>query len=93
MNGRIVILGLIAAFTAIVLLLFQSTFWSDRVPASMQVIVLAMALLSYFRPQYGLLTLAAVVPLGQVGSLILDSQMRGSEGMVLAFLAGALVRG
>ncbi len=93
MNGRIVILGLIAAFTAIVLLLFQSIFWSPSVSSWMQLAVLAMALLSYFRPQYGLLALAALVPLGQVGSRTLDSQMRGAEALVLAFLAGALVRG
>ena len=52
-----------------------------------------MAVLSYFRPQLGLLALAALVPLGQVGSRALDSQMRGAEALVLAFLAGALVRG
>ena len=37
--------------------------------------------------------LAALVPLGQVGSRTLDSQIRGAEALVLAFLAGALVRG
>jgi hypothetical protein len=83
----------IALFTGIVLLLIQSAFWSNRVSAWMQVIILATALLSYFRPQYGLLALAVLAPLGQVGSRTLDSQMRGAEALVLAFLAGALVRG
>ena len=59
----------------------------------MQAIIFATALLSYFRPQYGLLALAALAPLGQVGSRTLDSQMRGAEALALAFLAGALVRG
>ena len=59
----------------------------------MQLIILATALLSYFRPKYGLLVLAVIVPLGQVGSRTLDSNMRGAEALVLAFLAGALVRG
>ena len=85
--------ALLAVFTAVVLLLFQSAFWSSRVSSWMQVIVLAMALVSYFRPHAGLLALAVLVPLGQVGSRTLDSQMRGAEALVLAFLAGALVRG
>ena len=34
--SRLMILASIAAFTAIVLLLFQSTFWSDRVSPRMQ---------------------------------------------------------
>jgi hypothetical protein len=91
--SRLLIRASLVLFTGVVLLLIQSTFWSSRVSASMQAIVLATALLSYFRPQYGLLALAALVPLGQVGSRTLDSQMRGAEALVLAFLAGALVRG
>jgi len=92
-TSRHTILWLLAAFTAVVLLLVQSTFWSNRVSSWMQLMVLVMALLSYFRPQAGLLTLALLVPLSQVGSRTLDSQMRGPEALVLAFLAGALVRG
>ena len=92
-TNRHLIRGLIAVFTAIVLLLLQSAFWSARVSSWMHVVIVAMALISYFRPQYGLLALAALAPLGQVGSRTLDSQMRGAEALVLAFLAGALVRG
>jgi hypothetical protein len=91
--SRLLIRTSLALFTAIVLLLLQSAFWSNRVSAWMQAIIVATALLSYFRPPYGLLALAALAPLGQVGSRTLDSQMRGAEALVLAFLAGALVRG
>lgn len=91
--SRLLIRASLALFTAVVLLLIQSAFWSNRVSAWMQAIILATALLSYFRPQYGLLALAALAPLGQVGSRTLDSQMRGAEALVLAFLAGALLRG
>ena len=83
----------VGLFTCVVLVLIQSAFWSTRVSAWMQAVIFAMALLSYFRPQYGLLALAALAPLGQVGSRTLDSNMRGAEALVLAFLAGALVRG
>src|SRR3989337_3813551 len=91
--SRLLIRASLAVFTAVVLLLIQSAFWTNRVSAWMQAIILATALLSYFRPHYGLLALAALVPLGQVGSRTLDSQMRGAEALVLAFLAGALMRG
>jgi len=91
--SRLLIRASLALFTAIVLLLIQSAFWSTRVSAWMQAIILATALLSYFRPHYGLLALAVLAPLGQVGSRTLDSRMHGAEALVLAFLAGALVRG
>jgi O-antigen ligase len=91
--SRLLIHASLAIFTGVVLLLIQSAFWSNRVSAWMQAIIFATALLSYFRPQYGLLALAALAPLGQVGSRTLDSNMRGAEALVLAFLAGALVRG
>ena len=91
--SRLLVRASIALFTAIVLLLIQSAFWSARVSVWMQIVILAMALVTYFRPQYGLLALTALVPFGRLGSGTLDSQMRGSEALVLAFLAGALVRG
>jgi hypothetical protein len=91
--SRLLIRASLALFTGIVLLLIQSAFWSNRVSAWMQLVIFAMALLSYFRPHYGLLALAVLAPLGQVGSRTLDSSMRGAEALVLAFLAGALVRG
>ena len=85
--------GLIAAFTAVVLVLAQSIFWTNAVSVWMRVIVVAVALIAYFRPQNGLLVLAVLTPFGQVLSRTLDSRMRGAEALVLAFLAGALVRG
>ena len=91
--SRLLIRASLGVFTAIVLLLIQSAFWSTRVSAWMQAIIFATALLSYFRPRYGLLAIALLAPLGQVGSRTLDSQMRGAEALVLAFLAGSLVRG
>ncbi len=91
--SRLLIRASLALFTGVVLLLIQSAFWSNRVSPWMQAIIFATALLSYFRPHYGLLALAALTPLGQVGSRTLDSQMRGAEALVLAFLAGTLVRG
>src|SRR5688500_12382661 len=91
--SRLLIRASLALFTGIVLLLIQSAFWSNRVSAWMQAVVLTTALLSYFRPQYGLLALAALAPLGQVTSRTLDSRMRGAEALALAFLAGALLRG
>ena len=77
--SRLLIRASLGVFTAIVLLLIQSAFWSTRVSAWMQAIIFAIALLSYFRPQYGLLAIALLAPLGQVGSRTLDSQMRGAE--------------
>lgn len=91
--SRLLIRASLALFTGVVLLLIQSAFWSNRVSSWMQLVLFATALLSYFRPHYGLLALAALAPLGQVGSRTLDSSMRGAEALVLAFLAGALVRG
>jgi len=91
--SHLLIRASLALFTGIVLLLIQSAFWTTRVSVWMQAIILVTAVLSYFRPQAGLLALAALAPLARVGSLALDSQMRGAEALVLAFLAGALVRG
>jgi O-antigen ligase len=91
--SRLLIRASLALFTGVVLLLIQSAFWSNRVSAWMQLVIFATALLSYFRPHYALLVVAALAPLGQVGSRTLDSQMRGAEALVLAFLAGVLVRG
>ena len=82
--SRLVIRASLALFTCVVLVLIQSAFWSARVSASMQAIIFAIALLSYFRPHYGLFALAVLTPLGQVGSRTLDSQMRGAECAIRA---------
>ena len=91
--SRHFIRGLLAVFTTVVLLLLQSAFWSGAVSVWMRIAVVIVASIAYFRPQKGLLLLAAIVPLGQVGSRTLNSDMRGAEALALAFLAGALVRG
>jgi hypothetical protein len=91
--SRKLIRGLLAVFTIVVLLLVQSIFWTGAVSVWMRIIVIAVALVAYFRPQNCLLLLAAMIPLGQVGSRTLNSDMRGAEALVLAFLAGALSRG
>jgi O-antigen ligase len=91
--GTHFIRGLIAAFTVVVLVLAQSIFWTAAVSGWMRIIVVAVALIAYFRPQNGLLVLAVLTPFGQVVSRTLNSQMRGAEALVLAFLVGALVRG
>jgi O-antigen ligase len=91
--SRLLARASLALFTAVVLLLIQSAFWSGRVSAWMQIVILATSLVAYFRPQYGLLALAVLAPFGRIGSGTLDSQMRGAEALVLAFLAGVLVRG
>jgi hypothetical protein len=90
--SHLLIRASLVLFTGVVLLLNQSA-WSASVSSWVQAIILATALLSYFRPQYGLFALALLAPLGQFGSRTLGSQMRGAEALVLAFLAGLLLRG
>jgi O-antigen ligase len=91
--SRRLILVLLAVFTAVVLLLVQSTLWSNAVTVWMRVIIVMTALVAYFRPHYGLLIVAALAPVSQVISRLVDSQLRAPEALVLAFLAGTLVRG
>ena len=53
-------------------------------------------MVAYFRPHNSLLLLAALAPLGSVWVPllgVLGVRMRGAEALVLAFLAGALLRG
>ncbi len=90
---RLIIRACIALFSGAVIVLVQSMFWTNAVSGSMRAIAIAMALFAYFRPDIALLALAVLTPLGQVSSRTLDSNMRGAEALVLAFLAGALLRG
>lgn len=85
--------ALIAIFTALVFLLIQSVFWSTTVSALMAVAVICLIVVAYFRPQNGLLVVAALTPLGGVWSPLVSDRMRGAEILALAFLAGALLRG
>lgn len=91
--ARIFIRLCVALFSCLVIVLAQSAFWTGAVSGAMRVVMIITAILAYFRPHYGLLALALLTPLGQVGSRTLDSNMRGAEAVVLAFLCGALVRG
>lgn len=91
--GRFVVRGLIAVFTAVVLLLFQSAFWTTAVSPAMSAVLIAVAVVAYFRPHIGLLLVAAFTPLGRLISHLLGSPLRCAEALVLAFLAGALLHG
>ena len=91
--ARLVIRTCLGLFTAAVILLCQSAFWTAAVSGWVRAILIGTFIVAYFRPHLAMLFLAAAVPLGQVGSRTLDSNMRGAEAVVLAFLAGALVRG
>ena len=82
-----------AIFTAVVLLLLQSVFWASEVPIAMKAVFIGVAVLSFFRPLNGLLVLAALAPLAGAWGPLLAGRVRGAETLVLAFLAGALVRG
>ena len=83
----------IAIFTAVVLVLIQTVFWSPSITAAMGIVAIGTAVVAYFRPHNGLLVLAAIAPLGAVWGPLLGDRVRGGEALVLAFLAGALLRG
>ncbi|HKY22382.1 MAG TPA: O-antigen ligase family protein [Vicinamibacterales bacterium] len=91
--ARLLIRVSIALFTGVVLLLAQSIFWNDAVVAQLRAVLLGVAILAFFRPHNALLLLAALAPLAQIWAPLLGSHMRGGEAMVLAFLAGTLLRG
>jgi len=91
--GRLLIRISIALFTAVVLLVVQSVFWSNAVSRPVRAALFGVAILAFFRPQNALLVVAGLAPLAQVWVPLLGSRMRGGEAMVLAFLSGALLRG
>jgi hypothetical protein len=91
--NRLVAQSLLATLTAAVLVLGQSVFWSDAASFWMKTIVVLIAVISFFRPENGLLVLAALTPFGGLIRGLLGSPVRGAEAMVLAFLAGALMHG
>jgi O-antigen ligase len=91
--ARLLIRTLVALFTGVVLLLIQPALWSNTESVWLKVTVIAIALLAYFRPEHAVLALAVIVPFGQVGAHTVESMTRGAEALVLAFLAGALLRG
>ncbi len=92
--SRHLIRGLLGVFTALVILLAQSALWAGSVSTPAKVVLAAVAVLSYWRPREGLLAVAGLAPLAVMGSRLLGApQLRGPEALVLAFLAGALLKG
>ena len=84
---------LIFIFTGVVILLLQPVFVSNAIFGWMTAIAIGVAVISYFRPHHGLLILAALTPLGPTLGALLGIPARESEALVLAFLAGVLLRG
>ena len=84
---------LIFIFTGVVILLLQPVFVSNAIFGWITAIAIGVAVISYFRPHNGLLILAALVPLGPTLGTVLGVRIRESETLVLAFLAGVLLRG
>lgn len=75
---------------SVVVLLAQSAIWAD-VPWSLKAVIVSVAALSGWRPHYGLLATAALVPFGNALTVhVWPYQFALSESIVLAFLAGAL---
>lgn len=90
--ARVVVRGLIGLFTAIVLLLFQSIFWTPSASLALRTLAAAVAVLTYFRPHLGLVAVVAFTPLGRLLNELLASPARVAEALALACLAGALLR-
>lgn len=79
---------------AIVVLLIQSLFWTDRVPLVFKIATGALAVLAFMRPGEALLVVAGLVPFGHaLTTRVWDAYpLALAEAMVLAFLAGYLTR-
>ena len=86
--SRTTLVTLAALVTALVIILAQSPLWLDAVPLTFKVFVVSVAVLSFFRPQDGLLVVAGLSAIGLVAGRLIDSVARGSETLVLAFLVG-----
>lgn len=91
--GRLRRLGQTAVLL-FVLLILQSAFWEPRVPWALALGIVALAGVSAFRPDLGLIAVAVAVPFGHVlvTSVWAAYPFALSEACVLAFLAGALGR-
>ena len=77
---------------SVTVLLAQSAFRAD-VALPMKALVASVALLSAWRPQYGLLAVAGLMPFGNtLATHVWAAPSFGlSEAIVLAFLAGCLI--
>jgi O-antigen ligase len=76
-----------------VIFTLQPIFFSRVISVWMGLVIIGLAVATYFRPHVGLLITAAIAPLAGLWVPELEARMRGAEGIVLAFLAGALLRG
>lgn len=81
-----------ALMFALVLLLLQSAFWSERVPFVLKVAVGVLALFAALRPGDALVVVAGLVPLGHVLTTRIWNAypFALAEALVLAFFAGYL---
>ena len=84
--GRVVLL-------VIICILAQSILWSPDANIILTIFAVGLALVSFWKPEYGLLIVAVVAPLGLIINRTLDADpVRTSESFVLAFLAGVMLR-
>ena len=84
--GRVLLLIVIGT-------LAQSILWSPGAGVVLTVFTVGLGLVSFWKSEYGLLAVAVLAPLGVVINLALDTDpIRTSEGFVLAFLAGVMLR-
>ena len=84
--GRVLLLIIIGT-------LAQSILWSSDAGVVLTVFTVGLGLVSFWKPEYGLLAVAVLAPLGLVINRALDTDpVRASEGFVLAFLAGVMLR-
>ena len=83
--GRVVLL-------VIICILAQSILWSPDANIILTIFAVGLALVSFWKPEYGLLIVAVVAPLGLIINRTLDADpVRTSESFVLAFLAGVML--
>ncbi len=82
------------ALACFAVLLAQSVFWSPNAPAAFLAGTVTLAVVSAWRPAWGLVALAVVAPLGRLiaGVWLAGYPIRGAEALMLAFLAGVSVR-
>ena len=90
--SQTVLLTLTASVTALVVFLALSPILLESVSVLFKLGVVTVAVLSFVKPQNGLLVVAGLSSLGLVAGRLLDSPTRGSEAIVLAFLAGWFLR-
>lgn len=83
-----------AILLALVILLLQPSAWHPLVPLPLRILIVAIAAGAAWRPDIAVLAVAALVPFGHVlvTSVWSAYPFAAAEAVVLAFLAGCLVR-